>query len=150
MRYATVLTTALLLGLGVRADEKPKLPEVPPSIVTATASEKGGEVKVRYTSLVYQTIAEKQKVQVGNVEMETTVYRTVPVFVESQVIINGREAKATRVNGKEIAAKDLPKLLDKGTPVLIVYSDKINEEYRSLYKDDVIVIHMDSTPREPK
>src|SRR6187401_2927378 len=116
MRYGLTLVAVVTCVLAARADDTRKVTTAPmPSIVRATASEKDSKITVKWTNIVSQAVQEKVKVKEGDQDVERVVTRIVLIEVEQQVEINGKTAKAVRVNGKEIDAKDLPKLLEKAT-----------------------------------
>lgn len=147
---------------GARADPLLNDP-TKPAVCKATADEQGGEVVLRvvvtrpvaYT--VNRAVNEVVKEQVmidGKLKTVEKVVtrcvtetRTKDVQMNRVFIADGKTVRVTRKDGTAIEPKDLPKLLNDQTRVVLVISDRVNaEELRNLDEKTLIIRVATSPP----
>ena len=138
------LTLAVLLGAaGLQSDKTSFEKSFPPIVIQARIE--GGQLVTPTVAPKQVTVTRKVKVKEGGkfVEKEVTQKETVFEMVDQKQPLKG--VKAAYVSGKEIPAKELPKLLARNTVVLITYG-KVSKTWLAVYKPDVILLTVPPPP----
>ena len=120
----------------------------PPVVVMAKAISSQGKVELFLDVPVNRAVEERAKVIVDGqvVEQIRIVYQS--VMVQQAHIVDGKKVSVTDKNGKNIAADDLPTLLEKKTAV-VMFRGKLDPYYLQVLRDSVLIVRLpDNAPAQ--
>jgi hypothetical protein len=113
----------------------------PPSVVLARAVSKDGNVSLVVNVLVpvAEEVLERIQLERGSAFMKRVVVRT--KMVEQVHVVDGKLVSVVRKNGKSIAVRELPRLLEKPTAV-VMFQGKIDPFYLQVLHDNVLIVQV--------
>jgi hypothetical protein len=120
----------------------------------ATAAEKDGAVHIRVSAPILHpytlTKPVPYTIEVPAREGEPKRHETrwerkretkyMVLMRETELVVDGKEVRASRKNGQVVEPRQLPKLLSKETPVLVFTRGKIDPDYLQMIQDQVLII----------
>jgi hypothetical protein len=150
-------------GLGGGAGANPLVRVEKPLDAMASAVEKDGVVEI--SAIVNRPVTENRVKKVAKTVNKTvrengkervvaeTVYVDLPYQVTRNVpeqrtlIADGKKVQVTRKDGAQVDVKELPKLLEKKSGVLLVTGEKVDEATLRRLDEETLIIRV--TPSEP-
>lgn len=144
-------------------EEKTQPPAtLPPQVCLATAAAKDGSVQMRVTvpRMVPYTVTRQvpSTVQVptpdGKLANKTT-WKSIAetkykaVMSETVLVVDGKEVRVSRKDGKAVDPQDLPKLLSKQSAVLVFAHGEIDPYYLQVIDDQVLIVVVPASKEFP-
>jgi hypothetical protein len=132
----------LLFPNGAGAEEKliPPPKTLPPQVCLATATEKAGTVEIRVSTPRMIPIESTRMVPRDGKPVPETFIWYKALMEATTLVVDGKEVKASRKDGKPVDPKELPKLLATRTHVLLVRDEEIDPYFLGVIDDKVLII----------
>lgn len=143
-----VLLLAICAPIVGHAQVATTAPAFPPQIFLFEAYDENLATITVSQTVVAEAIVTESRVNAAGVEEKTIV--RVPEIREQQQKFLLAETKIRTVSGRELDRKEAAKLLKKKQPViLLTLSNKLPEAYKSLFRDEAIILEMKSLGTTP-